>query len=671
MKTILWKELRENYKWGLLALVVMLLATFYALSQSDERQDYQNNITLCHATFLIVTAFGFSLVGGALAGVQILPELKRDQWAALLHRPLPRWQILLGKALVGLGLYAVATLVPLAACISYAATPGHFAAPFTLSLALPALSDWCMGLAVYTLTLLMCLHGGRWWGSRGALALAGILVFVLHLQPRWPFSLPLLACVLFLLAACGAILSPRLWRGRPPILRWAGILSVFLGAYGLLALAVGGKLAFGSSNVTYSMGITGFVIAQDGTLLYAKIDLDSKHNTVTDMEGRDVSAQYLADGGSGFNYLYPFTYYVPGQKRADRHPSVFTRNSYQYIQRVYLRADERENWYYLPAQRYFVGYDNTTRQSLGFCDREGFKQEPAAIVPFAENFSLMDMGRSPDSITVRSGPEIVKVNFSERSLKPLFRVGDAEVIGYSDFSADYEKVAFSVIALLDRLILLDAEGREIWSKPYERSLDQWGGIGISTNQAEDRLYVQYQDMRPGQTSLPTYVYVYDREGKLLATYDHDVTRTKPIVSWARTGLVIISPPAILFGVQARSLFDPKVSFYGPFPTPKIDWKELGLLTLGTLLLGGLTFAIARKQGRPLRESLVWAGFVLLLGLPGLLTFRLASDWPVRLRCPHCGKPRSSDDRPCRACQGDWPQPERSGAELLEPLGVGR
>ncbi len=91
---------------------------------------YNRGITLCSPTFLMATSFGNAIVGLLLGFVQILPEQRRDQWAALLHRPVSRAVIFRGKAVAGLLLYAIATVPPFLLCFWLAATPGHFVAPF-------------------------------------------------------------------------------------------------------------------------------------------------------------------------------------------------------------------------------------------------------------------------------------------------------------------------------------------------------------------------------------------------------------------------------------------------------------------------------------------------------------------------------------------------------------
>ena len=134
---------------------------------------------------------------------QILPELRRDQWAALLHRPVSRSVIFFGKAGAGLLLYFTAATLPLLASAFYAATPGQFAAPLLPEMLRPALSDLFLGAAFYFAAILLCLHRGRWFGSRGAIGLSVIPLFLLHLDTDWPFLLAPAAAAVYLLAGWG------------------------------------------------------------------------------------------------------------------------------------------------------------------------------------------------------------------------------------------------------------------------------------------------------------------------------------------------------------------------------------------------------------------------------------------------------------------------------------
>ena len=66
----------------------------------------------------------------SLASLQILPEQRRDQWAALIHRPVERATIYRGKAIAGILMYLFATIVPFLISVWYVSSPGHFASPF-------------------------------------------------------------------------------------------------------------------------------------------------------------------------------------------------------------------------------------------------------------------------------------------------------------------------------------------------------------------------------------------------------------------------------------------------------------------------------------------------------------------------------------------------------------
>jgi hypothetical protein len=149
MKAMIWKEMRENFKWALLGFLGLLLAEIYALAGEQKSFSPQLGISLCGTAFLMMSSMGCAVVGGALGVAQILPERRRDQWAALLHRPVRREVIFFGKVATGLLLYFLATGLPLLASTWYAATPRNFPAPFVPGLMLPGASDLLLGVVFF------------------------------------------------------------------------------------------------------------------------------------------------------------------------------------------------------------------------------------------------------------------------------------------------------------------------------------------------------------------------------------------------------------------------------------------------------------------------------------------------------------------------------------------
>lgn len=79
MKMMIWKELRENFKWAVLALIGLALAEIYGLYYTDQNNPNNQGITLLNPTFLMATSLGNAVAGLLLGLVQILPEQRRDQ----------------------------------------------------------------------------------------------------------------------------------------------------------------------------------------------------------------------------------------------------------------------------------------------------------------------------------------------------------------------------------------------------------------------------------------------------------------------------------------------------------------------------------------------------------------------------------------------------------------
>jgi hypothetical protein len=93
MKSLLWKECRENLKW--VAVPVLLYGGLIGL--------------MGHSPFmaketLILYSMAAAVFGAVLGFLQVFFESQGDRRALLLHRPLSHSHIFLGKTIAGLGL---------------------------------------------------------------------------------------------------------------------------------------------------------------------------------------------------------------------------------------------------------------------------------------------------------------------------------------------------------------------------------------------------------------------------------------------------------------------------------------------------------------------------------------------------------------------------------------
>jgi hypothetical protein len=91
---------------------------------------------------------------------------------------------------------------------------------------------------------------------------------------------------------------------------------------------------------------------------------------------------------------------------------------------------------------------------------------------------------------------------------------------------------------------------------------------------------------------------------------------------------------------------------------------LMLLTAGVSAL--VCFLLTRRYAFSRLHCLGWALCGLLWGPVGLLLLLALQDWPARIACPKCGKPRVVTRDTCEHCGAPHTVPAPDGTEIFEP-----
>src|SRR5581483_4526044 len=129
IKAIIRKEFRENYKLALAGAVVfgvILKGSFNSAQMPLVDRDID------------VFSSSFCGIFGALLGwLQIRRENHPDLRAFLMHRPLSRTGIFLGKVTGGLLCYVIGAGLPMVCLTAFVLTPSLVAAPFEWEMTLP------------------------------------------------------------------------------------------------------------------------------------------------------------------------------------------------------------------------------------------------------------------------------------------------------------------------------------------------------------------------------------------------------------------------------------------------------------------------------------------------------------------------------------------------------
>jgi ABC-type transport system involved in multi-copper enzyme maturation permease subunit len=190
MVAILKKEIKENLPWAALGLLVVSLAFYAGLGEGGPgflslfgsgRGYYPSGLPLLSHSLLPYTTAVYAIFGAALGMLQTIPESVRGTYPFLVHRPVRRGRLLLGKALAGAAMYAVAGGVPLLLAVIWVAVPGHYAAPFRVAMAGPVFADFLCGLVFYLAGILTGVRRAKWYGTRLAgFGVALIVMFLAH-----------------------------------------------------------------------------------------------------------------------------------------------------------------------------------------------------------------------------------------------------------------------------------------------------------------------------------------------------------------------------------------------------------------------------------------------------------------------------------------------------------
>ncbi len=677
MKALCWKELRENLKWALLAMAALGIAelsTLYYHSAQYAREANFYGLTICKASFLMVTTFGNAAAGFLLGLLQVLPEKGRDRWAALLHRPVPRQMIFFSKAASGLLLYFLATLTPFLVCVWLVATPGHFAVPFVPGILSPGVADLCTGAVYYLAALALALQRGVWPGLRALPLLAAfhsssfvLAAKIFHVAVE---AAAFMALALFV-AGWGIMLHQERFSPRPWLARAAFLAVIFYGVCGLgdLLHSLLQTVGPGGHN-QWSV----WDLAEDGTpvcLTYR----DGVCISVTDENGIPRTGQDFQPATISYHtqIFTPFPTYIGDPHGWEGPTWAGYRDFVEYVE-----ASRDSAWFYVRSRHTFIGYNVRTLEATGRLDRGGFRPVKAAPEPFSPATDWEEA--TANNLFILDGNTLTYARLKTRSEKPLPLPGGGPVFGmqFAWCRSGNGAITVEVVALAHQIAVYDLQGALIAVLPYRYDVSRWGALSLALGGTGDRIFVLYM---PSQWidqdtagAMPSHLDEIDLQGRLVRSWTlppkPPVFRRQSLADYLATRL---QSPAFFFG---QLLWEKTGAMLGSRRLAE-SWSasiredrqltfEVALWSLAlALLLAAIAWFWARAAQIPAPSAGAWTAFVFFFGLGGFITFRLVAAWPMLAPCPRCRRPRLIERENCAHCGAGWPQPQLSGSEVFD------
>ncbi len=664
MKALLFKEARENVVAAALGLVI------YALLLAAQYREYvtgfpQLSQPLAESSFAWSTQWFCIIFGAVLGWLQIHNERRPDLWAFLLHRPMTRTQIFLGKTLAGLAIYAIVVGAPLLVFIAWALWPGNVAAPFEWALLRPLAILLLAGVVFYFGGMLTGLRQARWYGSR-ALGLGLGLIVCLQLERRAEWWQALLTLTvgggILAAAAWGAFQAHGYYRRQPILGKAALVFSLMAG--GVIVAAIAAVLpVFLFSRGEANWSSTYYGMNNEG--IVEKIT--QRHGVsaaeVVGMAGRTILEPQPARKVPVSDLNRRTAQSLPIELREDdpfRPLSWFRKDVSRVVE---WQATSDALWYYWRRYGRLVGYDIATRRFIGSVGPDGFASN---LTGHGDRFgnSLVWQGER----VLWTPSTLYRPDLEQRALKPLFTTTSEDpIITASAIMIGNQDWKFTQVTTKRFIHLLTATGEPVWKAPYDSSSQLYARANI------------FLLNEPGQFALwmsPTH---YDKEQQgwsaplhvLWLARDQGVERSADVPGLppsgrahnpAETVLHAVAPPVALL---APAWFNPDM-WRTPAP------RELLLIAWGVAVI--VCLPIGLWLGRRYRFTpaalVAWSAFLVLFGVPGLLAFLGAQEWPARVPCPACKRLRLVDRRQCEHCGADFAPAEKTGTEVFAPLEAG-
>jgi hypothetical protein len=646
-----------------------------------------------HPALLLFLCPIAAVFGTVLGFLQVIFESGGDKRSLLLHRPMSRSRIFLGKAAAGVGLYLLAMGVPFACYVVWVATPGHLAEPFRWPMVLPGLADILTGVAYYFMGMLIAQREARWYASRGLPLVTALLCsfFVWMLPEFWHAVLAIVILGAPLaVAAWGSFLTGGAFAPQPRLAKVA-LAAAFVAAFLAVGVVVKPFVWLPASFLglpTSRPNMTRYKLDREGRVLVVRFR-QGEIESLTDQDGReppllrgkplsfyalqDMCPPFSADVSPGFqSYRNPGRFYMGCENNTSR---------------------DGERWFYVSDQGLLVGYDVRSRRVIGSCGPDGFvpaDQQPATRFegePYQDSY--MFQTKPADRLSFPGG--VYLVDFGSRTVRKLYSPSDGETV-LGAVPAAGEGRTFVLTDKSARVI--HRTGTTLFSAPFVVDADNYGVVRVAQLENPERWLVRYEpswflgnewgNLAPGR------LVEYDPAGHEVACRALPPTPVhEPSQAQALLGLITPPAEAVLLawatehsiasarqngGRQVQPLLFvlvvPGQSFNPLGAGPEVGSGTVlayrGLILLSALVCALTCFLLARRYSFSRSGRLGWALSGLLFGPAGLLLMLAIQEWPARVACSGCRKPRVVTRDTCEHCGARHALPQSDGTEIIEP-----
>lgn len=672
MKAIIWKEWREQLLCALSATIAVSLICAWMLHQAmTANQSWETVWT--QGVMMPFTGLA-PLVAAVLGTLQIMPELKRDQWAFLIHRPVSHGTIFWGKVVAGLSLYLLPTILPLLGLFLWLSIPGHTPGPFIGQIFLAPIADIFGGVIFYFAALLATLRL-----SKSRLSYFRILAFAVGLvcaafsalMAEFWQSLAVSALGIFIVGngAWGSFVSLDSYEKQPVSSRAGLITSLYVGVAATTIAGVAFVLTLvptAPSNYWY----TEYRVSKSSGII--KLTQSRSGATATDLQGKTLKSK--DSNGVWSDLINETTLHL----KAGTPYQESYRSSRRYalpISQIY-QASNNENWFYLRGHRWFEVYNEENHQREGFLGPQGFSR-----LPPQQRFTddLQDYFLYSGNQIFQFSDAVYWIDLPARRISLLhqspagektFTAQDVSVNSYLGNNTSWG----AVIVANQQIRFFSNKGQLRFVLPLQFAPADYPSLSIAPV-SDSKLIVRqigYKEIEGKTIELPMQVREVSGTGQIIKQYQvPPITNSSSYKSPSPYPCAVLVPPGAMalmatYGAVGTVIGNEQATYL--WKSLKENPAQLWIFTLITMVVGLICAFFAWRFGSQHQVSSktrwTWAIAVFFSGFFGLLTLFILREWPARIACENCGKGRSVAQETCAHCRDVWAPPALDGTEIF-------
>ena len=679
MKQIIWKELRECFKWGLGLLAILSLAILVLRLVFNAHSSSYLSLFLHSPTYIIL--WGSLIIAALLGYQQARREKVPDQNAFLIHRPVSIPSVFWGKTLAGLFIFIAPT--SLSYCfvtvleIYFPAEPY----PFQWSILIPGLLILYWGIPAYFAGFLAGIRESKWYGSRLFPLLSSSVVCGIVMYGGKTVSVivgtHLLVTILLVVSSSNAFITAN---GQRPLRfgigKWttgvtiacSNVLLCFL-AMMLLALFFASQQHKAKAN----QSTFAYQLLHDGNIYKMRYVRNSPVEAISLEENSLDSESDSLVRASDLRSQITHMHHVPMKNAMERGSTILS--PFHYLEIIY--RDDNSVVYYARQKGLITLYSRITKQLIGTLgpngwetggdlSRKGFQKNAHFMTGYYRpraNSGFFELDGKVWKFTLKTkNQEIESIELAPFTSKPP--QGDLRAVKTLYLANQTNSTAPTILLATDQeILLITLDGNIILRMDISESTDRTN-ISIAQMTDLNRIAMRIDHWQTSTSPFSSQFKFFDKTtGALLNEISLPPINENPPQSLYESKGVhgIFLPPAlgIMMSMMRSIIVDGQ---------PVIEHRESNIMiylcasALAAVILG---ICLCRFYNMSKPETAYWIVINALLSWAGPLTMLCLYKWPARTTCPTCNRQRSIHKDQCEHCEASFPEPELNGTEIFE------